>query len=111
MFALALHCKFKCVPHATFNTEPSVHRSLRCHLIRGSLSKHTAFTDVWSFGVFADHHEVMRTAVAGSSTDKWSLVHIKVEFEPHLQQQTSLDDSGRNPRVTDCSKKDRIEGT
>ena len=111
MFAIALHCKFKCVTHTTLNTEPSVHRSLRCHLVSGSLSKHTAFTDVWSFGVFADHHEIMRAAVAGSSTDKWALVHIKVELKPHLQQQTSLDDSGWNPRVADCAKKDRIEGT
>ena len=93
MLALALHGKFKRVTHATLNTHARVGAALCCYFMWSATAQYATFTNIWAFGVFTNDHEVVHCGFARSHADEWTLVHIQVELETHLQQQPTLDDA------------------
>ena len=49
--------------------------------------------------------------MARRSADERSLVDVQIKFEAHLEQQTTLDDPGRNIRCANSTKKNRIKSS
>ena len=49
--------------------------------------------------------------MARRSADERTLVDVQIKLEAHLEQQTALDDSGRNIRRADSTKKNRIKSS
>jgi len=107
---IALHCQFERVSDGPFGTHARVHRTLCGHLVRCALAQHAAFANVRALGVFTDDHEVVRLAVPRCGADERTLVHVQVEFEPHLQEQAALDHPRRHIGRTHGAEQDGVEG-
>ena len=73
------------VTHATLHPHPRVDRPLGGHFGRGAAPEHPALTHIGPFSVFTDHYELVRCVMAGGGSHEGTLVHIQIEFEPHLQ--------------------------
>ena len=106
---------FEGVAHAAFNTEASVHRTLRRHLVGCAVSQHATFTGVRTFGVLTDDGERTPFADRSGHAVKRSVVDIEIETEPHAKQQTTFQDAARDPRVAnrraDGPEQDCVETT
>ena len=109
VFAFALHCKFECIPHTPLNTHPRVHRSLSGNLVQRSFTKYAALSDVRPFGVFANHYEIVRSAMTWRSAHEWALVHVKIKLESHFEQQATLNHTRGNTRIPDSTKENCVK--
>ena len=109
VLALTLVCQFKCVTNATLNTHARIHAALCRNFVRCSLAQHATFTDVRTFGVFANTNEVVRLGMTWCSANEWTLVDVQIKFETHLEQQAALNDSGWNIGGSDSAQKNGIE--
>ena len=105
MFAIAFVGQIERVTNTAFDTEPGVDRTLRRDLVRRALAQEAALARVGALGVLPDDDEVV-TAIG---IDERPLVHVEIEIETHLQQESPLDDAGRHLRSTDRAHQERVE--
>ncbi len=99
------------IPDASLDAHPRVDRTLGRDLVRRALAQHATLAHVGALGVLADDHEVVRLIVAGCRAIERALVDVQVEFEPHLQQQPTLDHARRHVGCADGAEQDRVEAT
>ena len=111
VLTLTLVCQFKCVTNATLNTHARINTALSRNFVRCSLTQHSTFADVRTFGVFTNTNKVVWLGMARRSADERTLVDVQIKLEAHLEQQTALDDSGWNIRCADSTKKNRIKSS
>ena len=107
------------VAHDPLDAEGGVDRGLVGDLVRRARADRTAVADVWALGALADDDEVdlarvgQRTRRAGEELRR-TQVHVVVEREPQLEQQTALDVrvlQARVPRrAADRAEQDRVVG-
>src|SRR5450830_425360 len=82
-------------------------------LVRRTCAQRAAVAGIRTFGALAHDDEVHLAGVGERGPDtrveaSRPQVHVLVELEPQLQQQTPLEDSGRDARVTDRAEQDDV---
>src|SRR5439155_19773883 len=100
-------------PNHPFHAERRVDADLGRDLVSGELAQYTAVARVRTLGAFAINHEV-----DGRVPGQWAghsgvelgraQVHVVVEFEPQPQQQSALENAGRDRRITYGAEQDRV---
>src|SRR5450756_2285672 len=103
----------KGVPDHALDPEGGVETHFGGDLVRRADTQRAAVAGVRAFGAFAHDDEVHLTGVGERGPDtrveaSRPQVHVLVELEPQLQQQTPLEDSGRDARVTDRAEQDDV---
>ena len=109
MLASSCCSQLKCVAHATLYAVCSIDAALRCNFLWRTFAQHTAFTNIWPFGVFANHNEVVRRSVPRCRARKWSTIDVQVQLKTHLEQQPTLNHTRRHTRRANSAKQDRIK--
>ena len=109
MFARASCSQLKCVTHAAFYAVCRIYASLRCYFLWSTFSQYTAFANIWPFSVFANHNEVMRRGVPRCRACKRSTIDVQVQLKAHLEQKSTLNNTGRHARSTHSAKQDGIK--
>ena len=105
----AVYCELEREADRSFGAHARVHRTLGGDLVRRTFAKDSALAHIRALRVLPDHDEVVRHGVTGRGTDERALIHVEVEVEAHLQQQTPLDHPRRYVGGTDGAKQDGIE--
>ncbi len=106
-------CEFEGVADHALGAEPGVHRDLGGDLVRGADADRSPVAGVRALGALADDDEVnvvvggerrLRARVQARRTQ----VDVVVEREPHVQEETAFEDSGRDRRIADGAEEDRV---
>ena len=109
VLARACGCKFECVTHTTLYAARSVHTSLCRNFVRCPLAQHAAFARVRTFCVFANHNKLVWRGVAWRSSRERTLIDVQVQFETHLQQQATFDNTWRHIGSANSAQQNRIK--